>query len=49
MFDQYLKNLMQIIKDITIGTPAEAWINQFKCGRVAMQKLRGHYDSNYEG
>ena len=40
MFDQYPKKSMRIIKDITIRTPAEAWINQVKCGYVAMKKLR---------
>ena len=49
VFDQYSKKLMWLIKEFTIGTPEEAWINQVKCGRVAMKKLWGHYDGKYEG
>ena len=41
MFGQYSKNLMRIIKELTIGTPERVWIKQFKCGCVAMHKLRG--------
>ena len=40
---------MRIFKDITIGTPAKAWINQFECGYIAMQKFQEHYDGKSEG
>ena len=49
VFDQYSKKLMWLIKEFTIGTPEEAWINQVKCGRVAMHKLRERYYGMSEG
>ena len=49
MFDQYSKNLMHLIKEMAIITPAEYIIRQVKWGRVAMQKLREHYDDKSEG
>ena len=49
MFGQYPKEVMQLIKDLNIRTPVEAWIKQVKCGRVDMQKFQGHHDGNSEG
>ena len=49
MFDQDLKKVLLFIKKLTVRTPEGAWINQVAYGRVAMQKLREHYDGKSEG
>ena len=49
MFGEYLNKAMRLIKNLTIGTPSETWINQVKCGRDSFQKLREHYDGKSEG
>ena len=44
MIDQYSKKVVRLIKEITIGTPEEAYIKHVKCGCVDMLKLQEHYD-----
>ena len=48
LFDQDPKKVMWIIRELTIGTPEEAWIKQAKFGRVAIKKLWGRYDKKSE-
>ena len=36
--------MLTLIKELCLGTESEVWIKNIKCGRVAMQALRTHYD-----
>ena len=47
-FTRYLKEVIDIIKELTLGTDAEIWI-EVKCTRKAMQELQAHYDVTPEG
>jgi len=49
LFDVDTKDVLRIIKELTTGTPAEAWVKNITCGRIAMEKLREHYDGMAEG
>ena len=49
LFEQDLKNLVSITNEFTIGIPAEAWIKQVMCCRVAMHKSWERYDGKSEG
>ena len=49
LFDVDTKDVLRIIKELTTGTPAEAWVKNTTCGRIAMEKLREHYDGMAEG
>ena len=48
MFEQDSKNMMRIIKDITIRTPAEACLKQVKCDHVDIHKLQDTYGGKSE-
>ena len=39
MFEQYLKKLMQLIRELTTKIPSGNWIKQANCGHVAMYEL----------
>ena len=49
LFDVDTKDVLRIIKELTTGTPAEAWVKNITCGRISMEKLREHYDGMTEG
>ena len=44
MFNRYSRKVLDIIKELTLGTDADTWIKGLKCVRKAMQKLQAHYD-----
>ena len=44
VFDIDTKKVMTLIKETCLGTEAEPWIKNIKCGRAAMQALQLHYD-----
>ena len=41
--------VLDIIKELTLGTDADTWIKGIKYGRNAMQELQAHYDGTSEG
>lgn len=41
--------VLAFIKSLVIGTEAENWIGNAKCGRVLMTNLQTHYDGKAEG
>ena len=49
LFEVDTKDVLRVIKELTTGTPAEAWVKNTTCGRTAMQQLRDHYDGMAEG
>ncbi len=48
VFDMDTKTVLSVLKECTLGTEAETWIKNIKCGRVAMQALQRHYDGTDE-
>ena len=44
LFDKDTKTVLNIISEACLGTDAESWIKNVKCGRAAMEALRTHYD-----
>ena len=44
VFDMDAKSVLSILKECTLGTEAETWIKDIKCGREALQALQRHYD-----
>ena len=44
MFTRDPRKFIDIIKELTLGTDAEAWIKGIKCDRKAMHELQDHYD-----
>ena len=49
MFTRYSRKFLDIIKELTLGTDAETWIEGLKCGIKAMQELQDHYEGTSEG
>ena len=49
MFTRDSKKVLDILKEMTLGTDAETWIKGLKCGRKSMQKLHAHYEGTPEG
>ena len=43
MFIRDSRKILDIFKDLTLGTDAETWIKGLKCGRKATQELQSHY------
>jgi hypothetical protein len=41
--------VLAFLKSLVIGTEAENWIGNAKCGRVLMSNLQTHYDGKAEG
>jgi hypothetical protein len=41
--------VLAFVKSLIIGTEAENWIGNAKCGRVLMTNLQNHYDGKAEG
>ncbi len=48
VFNIDTKKVMTVIKETCLGTEAEPWIKNIKCGREAMRALQLHYDGNDE-
>ena len=49
MFIRDSKRVLALLKELTNGTDAEAWMKGRRCGRVAMLALQAHYDGESEG
>ena len=49
MFTRYSRKVLNILKELTLGTDAETFIKGLKCGRKAMQELQSHYYGKSEG
>ena len=49
MFNRDSRKVVDILKELTLGTDAETWIKGLKCVRKAMQELQAHYDGTSEG
>ena len=49
MWDRDSRKVLDILKEMTLGTDAETWIKGLKCGRKAMRELQYHYDGTSEG
>ena len=48
MFTRESRRVLDIIKELTLGTDAETRIKGLKCVRKAMQELQDHYDGTSE-
>ena len=48
MFTIDSRKVLDIIKEMNLGTDAETWIKGLKCVRKAMQELQAHYDGTLE-
>ena len=44
LFTRHSSKVLDILKELTLGTDSETWIKGLKCGRKAMQELQYHYD-----
>lgn len=49
MFTRDSKKVLALLKELTVGTPAETWMKGKKCGREDMMALQSHYDGKTEG
>ena len=49
MFTRYSRRVLDIIKELIIGTGSETWIKGLKCDIKSMQELQDHYDGTSEG
>ena len=49
MFTRVSRIVLDIIKELNLGTDAETWINGLKCGSKAMQELQANYYGTSEG
>ena len=49
MFTKDSRKVLDILKELTLGTDAETWIKGLKCDRKAIQELQAHHDSKPEG
>ena len=49
MFTRYSSKVIDILKELTLGTDSETWIKGLKCVINAMQELQPHYDGTSEG
>ena len=48
MFTRYSRKVINILKELNLGTDAEEWIKGPKCGRKEIQELQAHYDGTSE-
>ena len=44
MFTRDSRKVLDVLKELTLGTDAETWIKGLNCGRKSMQELQAHYD-----
>ena len=49
IFTRDSRKVINIIKELSLGTDAETWIKGIKCGRNEIQELQNPYDSTPEG
>ena len=49
MFTRDSRKVIDILKELTLGTDANIWIKGIKCGRKAIQGLQAHYNGTSEG
>ena len=49
MFTRDSRKVIDILKELTLGTDSETRIKGIKCVRKAMQELQYHYDGTSEG
>ena len=49
MFTIDSSKVLDILKELTLGTDAETWVKGLKCGRKEMQELQPHYYGTSEG
>ena len=49
MFTRDSRKVIDIIKELTLGTDAEIRIKGLKCGRKSIQELQSHSDGKSEG
>ena len=49
MFTRDSRKVLDILKELTLGTDYDTCIKGLKCGRKEMQELQYHYDSTPEG
>ena len=49
MFTRDSRKVLNIIKELNLGTDSETWIKVLKCGRKAMHELQAQYDGTPEG
>ena len=49
MFTRDSSKVIDILKELTLGTDAETWIKGLKCVRKSMQELQNQYDCTSEG
>ena len=49
MFTRDSRKVLDILKELTLGTDAETCIKGTKCGRKAMQEPQSHYERTSEG
>ena len=49
IFTRDSRDVLDIIKELTLGTDAEIWVKGLKCSRKVMQELQAHYDGTSEG
>ena len=49
IFIRYSRKVLDILKELTLGTDADTWIKGLKYGRNAMQELQAYYDGTSEG
>ena len=49
MFTRDPRKVLNILKELTLGTDGEIWIKGLKCAIKAIQELQDHYDGNSEG
>ena len=49
MFTRDSRKVLDILKEMTLGTDSETWIKGLKCIRKAIQELQDHYDGTAEG
>ena len=41
--------VLNVLKELTLGTDAETWIKFFKCDRKEIKKVQAHYNGMSEG
>ena len=49
MFTRYQRKVLDILKELTLGTDSETWIKSLKCGRNSIQELQAYYYGTSEG
>ena len=49
MFARDSRKVINIIKELTLGTESETWIKGLKCGIKVMQEIQANYGGTSEG